>query len=127
MQELLSAVAASALKLDFAALQPRCACFLCVLAPLRCLLIRCCRSIASAATLPEDLMQVCRASALAKCRALTLATVQGLPLEQGGSASQAVTALAAEVRENVKLRQIRWCVCESRLYPMVAQHTVHMC
>ena len=35
---------------------------------------------------------------------------QALPLEQGGSVSQAVTALAAEVRENVKLRQIRWCV-----------------
>ena len=45
--------------------------------------------------------------------------MQGLPLEQGGSASQAVTALAAEVRENVKLRQIRWCVSESRLHRLL--------
>ena len=56
---------------------------------------------------------------LERFRALTLETTQSLPLEQGGSASQAVTALAAEVCENVKLRQIRWCVCVSRLHRMV--------
>ena len=42
LQALLGAVAASALKLDFAALQPRCACSLRLLAAMSCRLRRCC-------------------------------------------------------------------------------------
>ena len=122
LQALLGAVAASALKLDFAALQPRCACSLRLLAAMSCRLRRCCLQWCKCCghfTRGCDAgVQSLNHSTLQSTSNI-LATAQGLPLEQGGSASQAVTALAAEVRENVKLRQIRWCVCESRLHRLL--------
>ena len=122
LQALLGAVAASALKLDFAALQPRCACSLRLLAAMSCRLRRCCLQWCKCC---GHFSRGCDAGVQSLSHSTLqstsniLATAQGLPLEQGGSASQAVTALAAEVRENVKLRQIRWCVRESRLHRLL--------
>jgi translation elongation factor EF-Ts len=40
--------------------------------------------------------------------------LQALRLQDGTPVSQAVTALVAEVRENVKLRRAYWCAAATR-------------
>ena len=122
-------MASSALKLDFAALQPGCATWplfarLCEL-PSETLSTQWCERCGYFTRGRDAGVQSLRHHDTPQSTDRRAA--QGLALEQGGSASEAVTALAAEVRENVKLRQIRWCVCESRLHRLVGSACLRMC